>query len=68
MAFHGVEVKFETISPPSVRTVDASTIFVLGTAPAAVAAGIFGDGAGQPAIDYNHPFLLTKRTDAPSAA
>ena len=68
MAFHGVEVRFETISPPSVRTVDASTIFVLGTAPAADTGEKFGDGATTPAIDFNHPFLLTKRSDAPSAA
>ena len=67
MAFHGVEVRFETISPPSVRTVDASTIFLIGTAPGVDADGIYGDGAATPDTRYDYPFLLTKRTDAPSA-
>ena len=64
--FHGVEVLFESISPPSVRTVDASTIFVIGTAPSADVDGAFGDGAATPAPRYNYPFLLTQRTDAGS--
>ena len=65
MAFHGVQVLYEAITPPSVRTVDASTIFVIGTAPGAATAGKFGHNG---AIRYNHPFLLTQRTDAPSSA
>ena len=65
MAFHGVQVLYESITPPSVRTVDASTILCLGTAPGAATDGIFGQNS---AIRYNHPFLLTQRTDAPEAA
>ena len=63
MAFHGVQVLYESISPPSVRTVDASTIFVVGTAPGADVDGKFSQSG---AIRYNHPFLLTQRSDAPS--
>lgn len=58
---HGVVIREETISPPSVRTVDASTPLVMGTAPDVDVKGIFGDGTG---IKYNTPFLLTSRTDA----
>ena len=69
MAFHGVQVLYESITPPSVRTVDASTIFVVGTAPGALVTGKFGHTVnGNNAIRYNHPFLLTQRTDAPTAA
>ena len=71
MAFHGVQVLYESITPPSVRTVDASTIFVVGTAPNADVDGKFGytpKGQSNNAIRYNHPFLLTQRTDAPEAA
>ena len=68
MAFHGVQVLYESISPPSIRTVDASTIFVVGTAPDADVAGKFGyNEGGSDKIRYNHPFLLTQRTDAPIA-
>lgn len=64
MAFkHGVNIRKQTISPPSVRTVDASTIFVIGTAPDVDVDGQFGNGTG---IEYNTPFLLTRRTDANS--
>ncbi|MYF97776.1 phage tail sheath family protein [Candidatus Poribacteria bacterium] len=59
---HGVNIKLGTLSPPSVETVDASTIFCLGTAPGADV-GVYGDGTN---ILYNKPFLLTKRSDAPS--
>lgn len=65
MAFHGVQVLYESITPPSVRTVDASTILCLGTAPGAATDGKFGQNA---AVRYNHPFLLTQRTDAPESA
>ena len=68
MAFHGVQVLYESITPPSVRTVDASTIFLTGTAPDALVTGKFGHRVGgNDAIRYNHPFLLTQRTDAPAA-
>ena len=68
MAFHGVQVLYESITPPSVRTVDASTIFLVGTAPDAAVNGKFGHTVnGTPAIRYNHPFLLTQRTDAVEA-
>ena len=60
---HGVNIREETISPPSVRTVDASTIFVIGTAPDVDVSGEFGNGSG---IEYNTPFLLTSRADANS--
>ena len=71
---HGVNIREETISPPSVRTVDASTIFVIGTAPDADVTSKFGDGVednngekqGGKKILYNEPFLLTSRTDANS--
>ena len=63
MAFHGVVIKEGTIDPPSLRTVDASTIFVVGTAPDVDVKSKFGDGTN---IQYNKPFLLTSRSDANS--
>ena len=70
---HGVNIREQPISPPSVRTVDASTIFVIGTAPDADVTGKFGNGVevngvktGGTAMAYNEPFLLTRRSDAPT--
>ena len=63
MATYGVNIREQPISPPSVREVDASGGFVVGTAPGAKTDGKFGKNS---AINYNEPFLLTKRSDAKS--
>jgi len=67
--FYGVNLKRGETSPPSVRTVDSSTICLIGTAPDADTTGKFSNRNGNVAgthIKHNYPFLLTQRGDAPS--
>ena len=77
MLQYGITILEETISPPSVRQADASTIFVLGSLAeksgtdtilkdGADPQGIFGN-ADKTAIDWDKPTLLGKRGDAPTA-
>ena len=62
MPQYGVNIREQRIAAPAVREVDASGVCVVVTAPDADVTGKFGRN-GE--IRYNHPFLLTRRTDAP---
>ena len=64
MADHGIQITRTTISPPPVAVIGQGVIGVVGTAPDAAVDGLFGDGT---AIEYNEPFKLNSRADAPSA-
>ena len=64
MADHGIQITRTTVSPPPVATIGQGVIGVVGTAPDAAVDGAFGTGT---AIDYNNPFKLNSRADAPTA-
>ena len=66
MADHGIQITRTDITPPPVPIVGQGLIGVVGTAPAAKVDGKFGNAVGN-AIDYNEPFYLTRRADAPVA-
>ena len=63
MAADGINIREQAVGLVPIQGVDLSTIGIVGTAPGAKADGIFSDGT---AIDYNEPFLIRKRGDAPS--
>ena len=64
MADHGIQITRTSVSPPPVATLGGGVVGVVGTAPDAPVDGAFGDGT---AIDYNTPFRLNNRGEAPSA-
>lgn len=64
MADHGIQITRTTVSPPPVAIIGQGVIGLVGTAPSAAVDGLFGDGT---AIEYNEPFTLYSRADAPSA-
>ena len=64
MADHGIQITRTSISPPPVAIIGQGVIGLVGTAPSAAVDGLFGDGT---AIEYNEPFRLYSRADAPSA-
>ena len=64
MADHGIKITRTDITPPPVPLIGQGLIGVVGTAPAAKGDGKFSNAAGN-AIEYNEPFYLTRRADAP---
>lgn len=64
MADHGIQITRTTISPPPVAVIGQGIVGVVGTAPDVLVTGAFGTGT---AINYNEPYTLYSRADAPSA-
>ena len=64
MADHGIQITRTTISPPPIALLGDGVVGVVGTAPDAPIDGAFGTGT---LIDYNVPFRLNNRGEAPSA-
>lgn len=62
---HGINIREEALGAAPVEPLDFSCIGLVGTAPDAKVDGLFGNAA-QNGIEYNQPFLLTRRGDAPS--
>ena len=61
---HGIQVLEEALGAPPLRSVNISTIGLVGTAPNVVTTGKFAENG---VVQYNKPYLITRRSQAPDA-